>query len=212
MVEPRRRPAPRTLSATPPPPARVPLATLARTRFPSLVAVIAGGALVPACHAPECGDTRADELTAHGAASMRAVRRGEASTALQEIAVALGVSSHASTATRIRSPGEAPVTTTTPRPEVPVVAPSGAAPAVQPTPLEEPPLTAPGRVRAVDPTPPTPPTPQQHSTRPHRPDVPRPAVPGGLGVVSPIAPPQRPAEAQGGLRAISPAPADTARR
>jgi hypothetical protein len=171
----------------------VPLATLARTRFPSLVAVIAGGALVPACHAPECGDTRADELTAHGAASMRAVRRGEASTALQEIAVALGVSSHASTATRVRSPGEAPVTTTVPRPEVPVVAPSGAAPSVQPT------------------TPPTPPTPQ-HSTRPHRPDVPRPAVPGGLGAVSPIAPPQRPAEAQGGLRAISPAPADNARR
>ena len=212
MVEPRRRPAPRTLSATPPPSARVPHATLARTRFPSLVAVIAGRALVPACHAPECGDTRADELTTHGAASMRAARRGQASTALQEIGVALGVSSHASTATRIRSPGEAPMTTTAPRPEVPPPPPPGVAPIVEPTPVPQPPPIAPsGGVRPIAPTPPTPPPPQ-HGTRPHRPDVPRPAVPGGLGAVSPIAPPEPPTEAQGGLRAISAAPADTARR
>lgn len=89
--------APRTLSATPTPQLRTPRTAVGDARFPSLAVVLAGGALVPACADPVCGETRADELEAHGRSGVRAAGRGEASAALREVGVALGVVAHTST-------------------------------------------------------------------------------------------------------------------
>ncbi len=207
MAERTRRPAPRTLAATPPPSSRAPQATQYQARFPSLMAVLAGGALVPACHAPECGTTRGDELQAHGPESMNAARHGQAANAIREIGVALGVVAHTSTP-GIMAPGEIAPVTTLPRPQQPepVVQAPGAMPVVQPTPPPPtPPIAPEGGVRTIDPTPPTPPRHPNTQVRPHEPrprvlpsggarrvdPTPPTAVPGGLGMVSPV-PARRP--------------------
>ena len=117
-----RRTAPRTLSATPPPSPRAPRASGHVTLFPSLAAVIAGAA---GCHDPVCGETRADELEAHGAAAASTAREGHAREALREIGVALGVASHPAVRApdRVDAPGQMPAVTTTGTvlPTVPVV-------------------------------------------------------------------------------------------
>ncbi len=176
MNERPRRPAPRTLSATPPASSRAPKSATYQTHFPSLVAVIAGGALVPACHAPECGATRSDELESHGSQSIRDMRNGASSAALREIGLALGVIKH-DASTRVQAPGEAPVVTPTP-PPTPEIQPPGAAPLVDPTPPvpPTPPIAPSGGPMQVQPVPPQPPpVPPAQRTRPHRePQHPRP--------------------------------------
>src|SRR4051812_5723881 len=97
-----RRPAPRTLSVQPPPMLRAPRAAGYGTRLPTLATLLAGGAVVPACHDPECGATRASELEAHGARVIPAAREGRAGEALRELGVALGVTAH--TSTRVPDP------------------------------------------------------------------------------------------------------------
>jgi hypothetical protein len=207
MIERPRRPAPRTLSATPPTPSRVPQSAAYQARFPSLVAVLAGGALVPACHDVECGSTRSDELQNHGAESMRAARDGHGSQALREIGVALGVVRHTETS-RIPAPGEAPVVTTTPEVTIP---PPGAAPMVNPMPPPQLPIAPSGGARAVQlQPPPRPPVPPQHVTRPHPPRPDRVPVPGGIPIAQPtpppVVPPVAPMEIQGGLRPVTDLP------
>lgn len=210
MNERPRRPAPRTLSATPAPSSRVPQSTAYQTRFPSLVAVIAGGALVPACADVECGSTRADELQAHGTESLREARGGRASNALHELGVALGLVKHTSTS-RISAPGEAPVVTTTPQP---VIQPPGAAPVVDPTPPPIAPSGGPMQVQPEPPQPPPRPPPHQRTTpRPPQPPE-RMPVPGGLAATQtqPPQPPAAPADPrlaiEGGVRAVEHAPAE----
>jgi len=150
MTDRPRLPVPRTLSGTPTPQWRVPTASDYAGRFPALAAVLASGALLPACHDPVCGDTRADELEAHGRSGVRAAGRGDVPDALREIGVALGVVEHQST--RVAAPGEAPTVTTTPRP-----------PVVTPAPQVIPPTDVDGGMREVTPMPPTPPTPPPHA-------------------------------------------------
>lgn len=177
MIDRPRRPAPRTLSSTPPASSRAPQSATYQARFPSLVAVIAGGALVPACHAPECGSTRSDELETHGSQSMRDLRNGASAEALREIGLALGVIKH-DASTRIQAPGETPVVTTTPQ-TTPEIQPPGAAPQVIPTPPTPPtpPIAPSGGPMQVQPDPPQPPppVPPAQRTRPHaEPRHPRP--------------------------------------
>ncbi len=193
------RPAPRTLSADPPPPMRAPKAATYQARFPSLVAVIAGGALVPACHDVECGSSRADELDRHGMRALANVQGGHGAQAITEIGVALGVVSHEST-TRPVSAGAMPVTTPDPPrpptpPPVPQVEPNiitqGEPVPVGPTPVDvapSPPPTQPTRPTHVAPTSPNP-----HPTNPH-PQIrggvrrvdPQPRARGELGAVGPL--------------------------
>jgi hypothetical protein len=187
------KPPPRTLAAAPAPSLRAPRAARYEARFPSLVAVIAGGALVPACHAPECGDARADELTAHGPASLRALRRGETSAALHEIGVALGVAAHGRTQPAVG--GAMPIAS--PAPPMPVAQPPAA-------PVDPPILTM-GEPATVGPAPVVAP-PVVAS-----PDIAPP-------VVAPRTTPRRPpsttpnrSQIRGGLPSVHPQPTDTAR-
>lgn len=148
-------PAPRTLAGTPSPQLRPPRAATADARFPSLALVLAGGAALPACADPVCGETRGDELEAHGAAGVQAARRGEGSEALREIGVALGVVTHPTvtrrdTMTPAGAPppveltpparpngGPAPVLPPPPLDRNPRMQPSGGAPAVRPRPPQQ---------------------------------------------------------------------------
>lgn len=191
------RPAPRTLAAAPPSGLRAPQpAAAVGHRIPTLAALLAAGAAAPGCADPVCGATRAHELEAHGAAGVQAARGGEASRAVREIGVALGVVNHE--ATRVPdmvAAGAAPVVQLTPPPRVPdpVGVSGGAVPPVTPQPVpppdpsqvttpgnEHPPMR-PGQMRRVTPTPPPPPPP------PPRPRTePGIAVPGGLGAVGPL--------------------------
>ncbi len=187
--------APRTLSATPPTPTRLPQPAVREARFPALAVVLAGGVVAPACADPVCGATRADELEAHGRLGAQAARGGEGTRALREIGVALGVVAHGTpTGTTTQGPRDFPA--------------PGAMPVVNPTPprIDPIPVNGAGAVVPVSPTPPTPPTPSQVTTpghepapmrpgqvrrvtptpRPNPPVQPRPAVPGGLGAVSPL--------------------------
>ncbi len=109
-----RRPTPRTLSAPPPPSTRAPLATRYVGRFPALATLLAGGAVIPACHSPECRSTRADELESHGLRALNDVNVGRAGDALGEIGVALGLSRHPPT--RALAAGQLPGVTTEPTP------------------------------------------------------------------------------------------------
>lgn len=192
MTDRPRLPVPRTLAGTPSPQWRVPTASDYAGRFPALAAVLASGAVVPACHDPACGDTRADELEAHGRSGVRAAARGDAPDALREIGVALGVVEHQST--RAMAPGEAPTVTVTPRP--PVVTP--------PPPQVIPPTDVDGGMREVTPMPPAPPTPPpraQPNPQPHTRPIP---LRGRVRSVTPQPPPQRAIE--GDISAVGPQP------
>lgn len=172
--------APRTLAATPTPQLRTPRPAAGDARFPSLALVLAGGALVPACADPACGEARGDELEAHGSAGVRAARQGQGAEALREIGVALGVVAHPATTRRdvIAPAGAPPPVELTP----PVVAPppvtpdgGGSSPRVQPR----------GGVRAIDPRPPR----LQRPTRPTTPVPPRPMpVNAGAPVATSLTP------------------------
>lgn len=151
-----RRTAPRTLSATPPPSPRAPRASGHGTVFPSLAAVIAGAA---GCHDPVCGETRAAELEAHGAAALGTARGGHARAALREIGVALGVAAHPATRApdRVDAPGQMPIVTTG---------------SVLPTTLVVPPIESEGNAVGVSPLPTTVPhTPTLPTAAPHAPDA-----------------------------------------
>ncbi len=182
------RPTPRTLASAPPPSSRAPQATQYQARFPSLMAVLAGGALVPACHAPECGTTRGDELQAHGPESMSAARRGEASRALREIGVALGVVSHDGATGASQAAGAVrPVNVVPPPPPPPELHTAG----VQAPVTHEPPET-------LRPTPPT--TPTTHAT-------PRPGARRPVTHTQPAQPPPQPhGPARGDISRVSPLP------
>ncbi len=106
--------APRTLSAAPPPATRAPLATRYVGRFPALATLLAGGAVIPACHSPECRGTRAEELESHGLRALDDVNAGHARDAIGEIGVALGLSQHPPT--RALASGQMPRVTTEPTP------------------------------------------------------------------------------------------------
>jgi len=192
------RPAPRTLAAAPPSGLRAPQpAAAVGHRIPTLAALLAAGAAAPGCADPVCGATRAHELEAHGAASVQAARGGEASRAVREIGVALGVVNHE--ATRVPdmvAAGAAPVVQPTPPRVDPVpVTGGGAVVPVTPMPPPTPPVPPdqvttpgtdhppmrPGQMRRVTPTPPPPPPPPPRPR--HEPGI---AVPGGLGAVGPL--------------------------
>ncbi len=198
MKEPRApRPSPRTLSATPPPSSRVPQSAAYQTRFPSLVAVIAGGALVPACHDVECGSTRADELESHGAESLRAARGGRAAEALREIGVATGVLAH--TETRVTTGGRA------------LAVPPGP-PVEQPTPVQphqvEPPINALGEPMPVSPAPIVTPPPQPPRAPTRVTPTHRSPSRGGARRVAP----QPAARSGGDFNAVGPLPLDPTTR
>ena len=196
MTSPRSpKPPPRTLAAAPAPSLRAPRAARYEARFPSLVAVIAGGALVPACHAPECGDARADELTAHGPASLRALRRGETSAALHEIGVALGVAAHGRTQPAVG--GAMPIAS--PAPTMPVAQP--------PAPPVDPPILTMGEPATVGPAPVVtpPPAAPRPTTRPTtRPDPSRSPNRGGARRVLPQ--PDDTAHTAGMFKSVGPLP------
>lgn len=192
------RPAPRTLAAAPPSGLRAPQpAAAVGHRIPTLAALLAAGAVAPGCADPVCGSSRADELEAHGAAGVQAARGGEASRAVREIGVALGVVSHGATRVPdIVAAGAAPVVQPTPPRVDPVpVTGGGAVVPVSPMPPPTPPVPPnqvttpgthhppmrPGQMRRVTPTPPPPPPPPPRPR--HEPGI---AVPGGLGAVGPL--------------------------
>jgi hypothetical protein len=189
MKQPRTsRVAPRTLSAPPLPSLRAPKSSAYQARFPSLVAVIAGGALVPACHDVECGSTRAEELQAHGA-----------DEGLRELGVALGVVSHTETRAPIsggiRPVATPPIVSTPPAPPSPPTTPPeftmGERMPVGPTPVNVAPPTAPTRV-----------TPPASPHAPHAPTHIRSQPRGGARRIEPQAP------VDGGLGAAGPLPLD----
>lgn len=179
-------------------------------RFPSLAIVLAGGALVPACANPTCGETRGDELEAHGSAGVRAARQGQGAEALREIGVALGVVTHPATTRRdvIAPAGAPPPVELTPPvvvPPPPQVVPNGggAVQRVQPR----------GGVRAIDPRPPR----LQRPTRPTRPTPPPPrphavtaGAPMAISLTPQIVPPPVPVPTHGARRgdiaAVGPQP------
>lgn len=200
-------PAPRTLSATPTPQLRTPRTAVGDARFPSLAVVLAGGALVPACAAPVCGETRADELEAHGRSGVRAAGRGEASAALREVGVALGVVAHTSTTVpQMHTAGAPPpVVVTPPVVQPPVVAdppvdnlgnhsrmrPSGGAMRVAPV----------APVARPRPRPVTPPTPQlRDPTRPMVPSHITAGAPTETSVLPQTVAPRSPVPPQAGPR------------
>lgn len=147
--------APRTLAGTPTPQRRPPRAATADARFPSLALVLAGGAALPACASPACGETRGDELEAHGAAGVQAARRGDGAEALREIGVALGVVTHPTVTRRdTMTPGGAPPPVElTPPVVIPPAPPlGGPAPVLPPPPLDRHPRMQPsGGAPAVRP-------------------------------------------------------------
>lgn len=151
-----KRPSPRTLSAAPPPSSRSPQASRYVARFPALATVL--GAVIPACHAPECGDTRAAELESHGASAVTSARAGHASEALREVGVALGLARHPPT--RGMAPGQTPAVGTTPQPVVvpttPQIESDGNAVGVSPLPTTVP-HTPPPSVRETQAAPHAPP-------------------------------------------------------
>lgn len=186
-----KRPPPRTLAAQPPPLVRVPTATAYEGRFPALQVLLASGIVLPACAAPVCGETRADEVETHGRASMHAASDGEASRALRELGIALGVVTHPAATT---VPDNGMHTAGVPVPvehTMPVVT----SPPVVTTPPATP-TDVDGAIRPVGPTPPTPTTPGGHTTTPRvRQPVGHPTQPVPLGGTPPPTtptPPQRP--------------------
>lgn len=181
-----RRPAPRTLSATPPAPTRLPLATRYVGRFPALATLLAGGAVIPACHSPECGGTRAEELESHGLRALSDVNAGRASDALGEIGVALGLSAH--TPTRPLASGQMPSVTTEP------------APPPQPAPIT-PNADVDGSMGEVSPLPTTvphtpPPSAQSTQATPHAPP----------NATTPHTPRESPMMPLGRVRRVTPSP------
>lgn len=103
---------PRTLVDPPPPRTRAPQTAATHTALPTLAALVASGVVIPGCHDPECGSTRADEIVQHGPTGVRAAGDGHASSALREIGIALGVVSHETGSTGVRvQGGETAVTT-----------------------------------------------------------------------------------------------------
>ncbi|MFO0624031.1 MAG: hypothetical protein U0325_00320 [Polyangiales bacterium] len=143
---------------------RKPVAAAVAHPIPTLAAMLAGAAAAQGCAHVECGETRGDELRAHGAASVDALRQGRVLDGLREIAVATGVRPHQTT-------------------HVPEVHRPGEAPAVAPQPLPLPPRLGPltgrarGRVAIVDPTPVEPPAPPPPPPpRPRRRTPPRPPI------------------------------------
>ena len=93
------RPSPRTLAAPPPVALRVPRpAESPAPRLPPLAALLAA-AVAPGCAEPVCAATRADEVESHLPRSVRALRDGEATSALRELGIALGLQRHRTTRT-----------------------------------------------------------------------------------------------------------------
>lgn len=143
------------------------------TALPTLGAALAAVA-AQGCEAPACGDTRADEVRAHGPRAVDGARQGRAEDMLREIAIAVGLRAHRGTrpdGPELTPAGAVPVPTPEPR----VTA--GEAAPVTPTPTR--PLDVDGGIRAVDPTPRTPPPPSPPRVRP------RPQVSGGARAVTP---------------------------
>lgn len=141
------------------------------TALPTLGAALAAVA-AQGCEAPACGDTRADELRAHGPRAIDGARQGRTEELLREIALAVGLRAHRGTrpdGPELTPAGAVPVPTPEPR----VTA--GEAAPVSPTPVRPPDVD--GGIRAVDPTPPTPPPPRVRPPRAH--------VSGGARAVTP---------------------------
>lgn len=151
---------------------RKPVTATVTRPIPTLAALLAGAAAAEGCAHVECGETRADELRAHGPTSIDALRQGRVRDGLREIAVAAGARPHDATQVpEVHRPGEAPAVTTAPPPPL------------SPLPLPETshPITARGRVRSVGPSPapgevPAPTLRRRVSPRPHPPP---PVVTGG---------------------------------
>lgn len=141
---------------------RKPVAAVVARPIPSLAAMLAGAAAAQGCAHIECGESRVDELRAHGPAGVQALRDGRVRDGLHQIAVASGAVAHSPTQVpEVHRPGEAPAVTVTP-------------PA---SPVDEPPMTARGRVASVGPSPvrppPVPPPPAVDPPRPRVRPTPR---------------------------------------
>lgn len=165
---------------------RKPVTATVTRPIPTLAALLAGAAAAEGCAHVECGETRADELRAHGPASVDALRQGRVRDGLREIAVAAGARPHDATQVpEVRGPGEVPAVTTVPEP-LPL------------PPTTTRPITARGRVRSVGPSPvqprpvlrpPVVPPPRERvepSPRPERP--PPPPVVHTAGAPMPVTP------------------------
>lgn len=192
------RPSPRTLAAAPSAASRAPVTSQYAARFPALSVVLAGGVVLPACADPVCGTTRADELETHGRASARAASGGEASRALRELGIAVGVVTHdrttvpepqvAGAATPVQPMPPPPVQQPVPPPDM---VPSGGVAPVQPHPVPQPPIP-PGQTTRPTPSPQPPAIPRPGGRMPvnthptPQPPQPQPAVPGGVGAVGPL--------------------------
>jgi hypothetical protein len=120
MPTPPRKPAPRTLSHTPPPQQRTPQAARYSAKFPSLLMLLASDVLLEGCSEPVCGSTRSQELEQHGQESVRSLGSGNASEALRQIGIAMGVVSHPTTVSSGVTTDGAPIAATpVPVPEPP---------------------------------------------------------------------------------------------
>lgn len=175
--------APRTLSAQPPEALRAPRSTGYVSPLPSLAALVAGGAAVAGCHAPECGPTRAAELEAHGPTALSNARDGRVRDAARELGVALGLARHDET--RVTAPGQ-----------MAVISPTQPTQPTQPT--VTPPSDVDGGMREVSPLPSDPlatPDAPTHAT-PHAP--PNATAPHGTRE-DPVAP-------LGRVRSVTPSP------
>lgn len=127
------------------------------------------GAHIPP-DAPQCGDSRVDELTAHAGAIAQAARRADIAQTLREIGVATGIVPHGSTTIghEVMAAGAMPVTRADP-------------PEPQPTPQLDPSPPPPGAMAIPSPVPvtPTPPPRVQHHP------TPRQHISGGARAVHP---------------------------
>lgn len=146
------------------------------TALPTLGAALAAAA-AQGCEAPACGDTRADEVRAHGPRAIDGARQARTEDMLREIAIAVGLRAHRGTrpdGPELTPAGAVPVPTPEPRVTAGEAAPVSPTP-VSPTPVR--PLDVDGGIRAVDPTPRRPPPPPRAR--------PRPQISGGARAVTP---------------------------
>ncbi len=192
---PDRRPTPATHSSTmpsleevraPDPTPAGPRTTSARTPGRALgvglgaaLVGVAGGRLLTAAEAPQCGQSRMEELTAHAGPVERAAQRADLTRVLREVGLATGMLRHRSTTleTDVTPAGAMPMTQDLPvdQPQPP--------PQPPPQPQLDPPQPVPGGMMQHTPLPAEtqPPPPR---VRPRV--VPRPQISGGARVVHPM--------------------------
>lgn len=165
---------------------RRPRAALGHATIPSLGALLAASAELSGCVEPMCAGTRVGELQTHGHIASQSMRRAEGRSALHEIAVATGLSSHPA------EPAPPPLHEIHPTPPVPPAPPTPPPPephiiggAVAPTTVVPPPAPRPPQPHAPRP----PPLPRRPPPTPPPPPRTEPESYGGAPVAVGLTPP-----------------------